>query len=210
MSDASVLTIHTDGAARGNPGPAAFAFIISRNGALVVEEAGCLGNTTNNIAEYTALVRALEHAATLGAEALVIHSDSELLVKQMNGEYRVKNEDLKTLFEEAKRLSRRFRSVSLVHVRRDQNSAADRLCNEALDGARGAGSSAAPAKKKSPKPIPTDREQSAREEAVTCLRAAASAWAQGNPNHPAPEQVWDQLWSILEEQGLLRRGRGQS
>lgn len=206
MSDTSALTIHTDGAARGNPGPAAFAYIISRDGTLVVEEAGCLGNTTNNVAEYTALVRALEHAAKLGAQSLVIHSDSELLVKQMKGEYRVKNEDLKALFEEAKRLSQRFRSVSLVHVRRGQNSDADRLCNEALDGARGITTTAAPAKKKA-KAIPANREQSVREEAVLCLRTAASAWANGNPNHPSPEQVWDQLWSILEEQGLVRRAR---
>src|SRR5262245_43777230 len=85
MSNPSTLTIYTDGAARGNPGPAAFAYIISHDGAVVVEESGCLGTATNNIAEYTALVRALEHAATLGAESLVIHSDSELLVKQMNG-----------------------------------------------------------------------------------------------------------------------------
>jgi ribonuclease HI len=207
MSDASALTIYTDGAARGNPGPAAFAYIISRDGALVVEEAGCLGETTNNIAEYTALVRALEHAVKLSADTLVIHSDSELLVKQMKGEYRVKNEDLKTLFEEAKRLSRRFRSVSLVHVRRDQNSDADRLCNQALDGVRGTGSATAPAKKKPKKAVSAEREQSIREEAVACLRAAAATWAKGNPDHPEPEQVWDQLWSILEEQGLLRRGR---
>src|SRR6516225_5429237 len=103
-----VFTIYTDGAARGNPGPAAYAFVIERDGAPVIEEKGTLGHTTNNVAEYTALVRALEHAARLGARRLLIHSDSELLVKQMNGEYQVKSEDLRALFEQAKAMARRF------------------------------------------------------------------------------------------------------
>src|SRR5205085_2832370 len=100
----------------------------------VAEEKGTLGSATNNIAEYTALVRALEHAARLGARRLLVYSDSELLVKQMSGEYRVKNDSLRALFEDAKLLCRDFDQVTIRHVPRAQNADADRLCNEALDG----------------------------------------------------------------------------
>src|SRR5271154_6432896 len=99
MSDTDLLTIHTDGAARGNPGPAAFAFVIARSGDTVAEEHGLLGNATNNVAEYTALVKALERASRLGARKLVVNSDSELMVKQMRGEYKVKHEGLLPLYE---------------------------------------------------------------------------------------------------------------
>jgi ribonuclease HI len=206
MSTADVLTIHTDGAARGNPGPAAFAYVIAREGAPPIEEAGCLGRMTNNQAEYTALVRALEHAARLGTgHRLLVNSDSELMVKQMRGEYRVKNEELRELYEQARALSDRFASVRFEHVRRALNSRADQLCNEALDGQRGP---RAPATGKAPaSPAPQARTQieAVRDEAVACLRAAAAAWARGDAAHPDPAEVWDQLWSILEENGVLRR-----
>jgi ribonuclease HI len=188
------MTINTDGAARGNPGPAAYAFVIARDGQAVIEEAGCLGKTTNNFAEYTALVRALERAAELGGERLVIRSDSELLVKQMNGQYKVKNEQLKELYDEARALLKRFQLVTIQHVRRAENSQADRLCNEALDGLR---ESAIPSST-------TNGLEQARSEAVACLRAVATAWARGNLGQPTPEAVWDQLWQIMKERGLLR------
>jgi ribonuclease HI len=106
MSQAPHLIIHTDGASRGNPGPAAFAYVIERDGQVLHEEAGRLPDTTNNQAEYTALVRALEHALRLGPEHRVtLHSDSELMVKQMNGQYRVKDAGLRPLYEEAVRPS---------------------------------------------------------------------------------------------------------
>src|SRR5439155_20117952 len=109
MSTASGLTIHTDGAARGNPGPAAFAYVIARDGAPPIEECRCLGRMTNNQAEYIALVRGPEHAARLGTnQAVQVFSDSELMVKQMRGEYRVKNEDLRDLYEQARELAGRF------------------------------------------------------------------------------------------------------
>src|SRR6266566_7182269 len=119
MPEPAELIIHTDGASRGNPGAAAFAYVIYRDGEPDIEEAGCLGEMTNNQAEYTALVRALEHALELGSEnRVIVHSDSELMVKQLNGEYRVKNEELRPLYEEAVRLRRRFRQpVTLRHVR---------------------------------------------------------------------------------------------
>src|SRR5438067_5018693 len=113
------LTVHTDGAARGDPGAAAYAYVITRGGQLLVEEAGCLGEMTNNQAEYTALVRALEHALELAPDGpVVVHSDSELMVKQLNGDYRVKNEELRPLYERAVQLSRRFKQpVAFRHVR---------------------------------------------------------------------------------------------
>src|SRR5216683_7663605 len=120
MSEDGVLTIHTDGASRGNPGAAAYAYVINRKDESPIEEAGCLGEMTNNQAEYTALVRALEHALELGIEhSLHVHSDSELMVKQMKGEYRVKNEELRGLYEQAKKLANCFQgNVSFRHVRR--------------------------------------------------------------------------------------------
>ncbi len=135
MNPSDLLTIHTDGAARGNPGPAAFAYVIARDGAPAIEEAGCLGRLTNNQAEYIALLRALEHAARLGTEhRLHILSDSELMVKQLRGEYRVKNEELRELYDQVRELVAHFPSVNLQHIRREQNKRADALCNEALDG----------------------------------------------------------------------------
>src|SRR5215218_6920430 len=127
-------TMHIDGAARGNPGPAAYAVVIARPGLPPVEEADTLGSATNNVAEYTALIRGLERAAELGLKRLAVFSDSELMVKQMNGEYRVKHPDLLPLFEEAKGLRRKFEAVTLTHVRREQNKRADQIGNEALDG----------------------------------------------------------------------------
>ena len=116
MSSPASWKIHIDGAARGNPGPAAFAFIIQKEGAPALEEKGTLGTMTNNLAEYTALVRALERARELGAERLIVHSDSELLVKQMNGEYRVKNPDLRVLYDRARELGSQFKQVVIRHV----------------------------------------------------------------------------------------------
>jgi ribonuclease HI len=201
MAAPAVLRIHTDGASRGNPGAAAFAYVIARDGQPPIEEAGCLGEMTNNQAEYIALERALERALELGAEhGLLIHSDSELLVKQMNGAYRVKNEELRGLYERAQALRRRFRGpVTIRHVRRAENSRADALCNEALDGRRGPapGAAAAPGADApgSPAPAPPLRER-----ALACLRQAAAAWAAGAG--PAPEGLWQQLAEVLEQNGV--------
>jgi ribonuclease HI len=197
MSKPAVLTINIDGAARGNPGPAAFAYVIVRDGQLVCEEAGCLGLTTNNLAEYTALVRALERAVELGGKHLLIRSDSELLVKQMNGVYRVKNPQLKVLHDQATRLRDQFASVSVVHVRREENKHADRLCNEALDGLREPTPSGA-SDKNSSRDGHASQEDAVREQGLACLRAAATAWARGDPAGPTPEQVWEQIRDIID------------
>src|SRR5215471_5226420 len=131
-----VITIHTDGASRGNPGDAALAYVIEVPGQDAIEEAALLGKMTNNQAEYTALVRALEHVIRLGIKMpAVLHSDSELIVKQVKGEYRVKNEELRSLYEEARRLMTKVPGgATLRHVRREQNKRADELCNQVLDG----------------------------------------------------------------------------
>lgn len=197
MGDETAV-IHIDGASRGNPGDAAYAVVIEVPGRPAVEESGVLGKQTNNIAEYTALLKALEKARSLGLRRLSIHSDSELLVKQMNGEYRVKNEDLRPLFDEAKELAAGFASVRLTHVRREQNKRADELCNIVLDGA----------KPKTPKPAAKPKGQvgdgRVRDDCLECLRSAKACWTRGE-SIPSPELVWDQLWSVLQEGGVLRK-----
>jgi ribonuclease HI len=207
MTEAAVLNIHTDGASRGNPGAAAFAYVISRDGQPPIEEADCLGEMTNNQAEYTALVRALEHALELGAHhRVLVHSDSELMVKQMNGEYRVKNEELRDLYEQACALRKRFEGpVTIRHVRRAENKRADQLCNEALDGkrcatprARGADATPLAGAAEIVKIAPSSSLRSA---ALTCLQEAAAAWSRG-AGEPTPEQVWQRLTEVLQRHGV--------
>ena len=129
-------TLWTDGGARGNPGPAAFAYVLEAADGTVLEARGeAIGTATNNVAEYSALVAGLRGAAAVGVRELEVRSDSELMVKQMRGEYRVKNRDLQTLFLDASRAARDVGSVTYTHVRREHNELADRLVNEALDAA---------------------------------------------------------------------------
>ena len=201
-------TIHIDGGARGNPGPAAYAVVLTRPGQPPVEEAGTLGTATNNVAEYTALVNALHLATELGLKKLDIFSDSELLVKQMAGEYRVKHPDLQPLHREASDLRRGFEAVRITHVRREQNKRADAICNEALDGKRTPAGpvspSAPPAAAKGPPPKATT-DARVRADALDVLRSAARAWADGGPAAVPVEAVWEQLWSVLEDGGVLRK-----
>jgi ribonuclease HI len=126
--------LSTDGGARGNPGPAAFGYVLeTEDGTILAAHGERIGVATNNVAEYSALVAGLERALELGVDELEVVSDSELLVKQMTGEYRVKNEALKELNERASRLARRVGRVDYTAVRREHNELADRLVNEALD-----------------------------------------------------------------------------
>jgi ribonuclease HI len=128
--------LFTDGGARGNPGPAAFAYVLETDDGTVLEARGeAIGVATNNVAEYRALVAGLEKAAAVGVAELEVVSDSELLVKQMRGEYRVKNAALRELSLAAARLAREIGSVRYTAVRREDNTLADRLVNEALDAA---------------------------------------------------------------------------
>jgi ribonuclease HI len=129
-------TLFTDGGSRGNPGPAAFAYVLEADDGTVLDARGeAIGVATNNVAEYRALVAGLERAAELHVTQLHVRSDSELMVKQMRGEYRVKNRDLQELFLQASRAARAVGEVAYEHVRREHNELADRLVNEALDAA---------------------------------------------------------------------------
>lgn len=128
------LIIYTDGAARGNPGPAgAGGQITTPTGEVIAEISEYVGETTNNVAEYKALLITLEKSLAYNPVAVVIRSDSELLVKQLKGEYKVKNEGLKPLHERAKRLLMHFKNVSIQHVYRSENKQADQLANKAID-----------------------------------------------------------------------------
>jgi ribonuclease HI len=126
--------LSTDGGARGNPGPAAFGYVLEAEDGTVLDARGeAIGEATNNVAEYRALVAGLASAAERGVSELEVVSDSELVVRQMRGEYRVKNEALRELWELANDLERRFDRVRYTAVRREHNELADRLVNEALD-----------------------------------------------------------------------------
>ena len=128
--------LSTDGGARGNPGPAAYGYVLEAEDGTVLDARGeKIGVATNNVAEYRALVAGLEKALELGIDELEVVSDSELLVKQMQGEYRVKNEALRELNEEANFLERKLGRVRYKAVRREHNELADKLVNEALDAA---------------------------------------------------------------------------
>jgi ribonuclease HI len=130
--------LFTDGGARGNPGPAAYGFVLEAEDGTVLEARGeAIGVATNNVAEYSALLEGLRRAAELGVSELEVVSDSELMVKQMTSVYRVKNEALRGLSVEAARLARGLGRVTYRNVRREENELADRLVNEALDSASG-------------------------------------------------------------------------
>jgi ribonuclease HI len=126
--------LFTDGGARGNPGPAAFGYVLEAEDGTVLDARGeAIGVATNNVAEYSALIAGLEAALERGVTELEVVSDSELLVKQMRGEYKVKNEALRGLSLEAAKLARRLGNVVYTAVRREHNELADRLVYEALD-----------------------------------------------------------------------------
>jgi len=128
--------LFTDGGARGNPGPAAYGFVLEADdGTVLAAEGEAIGVATNNVAEYSGLIAGLRRALELHVPEVEVVSDSELLVKQMRGEYKVKNETLRGLSLEAARLARQIGNVEYRHVKRAHNELADRLVNEALDAA---------------------------------------------------------------------------
>ena len=128
--------LFTDGGSRGNPGPSAYAYVLEAEDGTVLDARGkAIGVATNNVAEYAALVAGLGRAIEAGVRDLEVVSDSELLVKQMRGEYRVKNKALQELFLDASRLARQIHRVTYTAVRREHNELADSLVNEALDRA---------------------------------------------------------------------------
>ncbi len=126
------LEIAVDGACSGNPGRAGIGVVIKQNGAVVKEIARPIGEATNNIAEYSALICALQEAVVMKAKTIKIFTDSELVYKQVLGEYKIKNETLKGLWEQVKQLEAAFESVELIHVLREKNQEADRLATSSL------------------------------------------------------------------------------
>jgi ribonuclease HI len=133
-----LLVINTDGGARGNPGPAGSGVIIKDdNGTVLYRHKEFLGSATNNFAEYTALIRALEHSKALGGTDLQINMDSELIVRQMQGTYKIKEPTLQKLAAEVIKLKNNFASIKFTHVRREFNWEADQMVNEAIDEALG-------------------------------------------------------------------------
>lgn len=128
--------LSTDGGSRGNPGPAAYGYVLEAEDGTVLDARGeTIGVATNNVAEYSALIAGLQAALERGVGEVEVVSDSELLVKQMRGEYKVKNEALRELVDEAEALERRLGKVTYTAVRREHNELADRLVNDALDSA---------------------------------------------------------------------------
>ena len=126
--------LFTDGGARGNPGPAAYGFVLeSEDGTVLAAQGEAIGTATNNVAEYSGLIAGLQKALELHVPDVEVVSDSELMVKQMRGEYRVKNEALRELYDEATALARRLGKVEYRHVKRAHNELADKLVNDALD-----------------------------------------------------------------------------
>ena len=128
--------LSTDGGSRGNPGPAAYAYVLeAEDGTVLAARGEAIGVATNNVAEYSALIFGLEKAVELCVGELEVISDSELMVKQMRGEYKIKNEALRELSTRASRLARELGAVTYTAVRREHNKLADQLVNEALDAA---------------------------------------------------------------------------
>jgi ribonuclease H / adenosylcobalamin/alpha-ribazole phosphatase len=128
--------LSTDGGARGNPGPAAYGYVLETDDGTVLDARGeAIGVATNNVAEYRGLLAGLASALERGVDELEVVSDSELLVKQMRGEYKVKNETLRELVAQARALADGLEDVSYTAVRREHNDLADMLVNEALDSA---------------------------------------------------------------------------
>ncbi len=129
-----VFTLEFDGGSRGNPGPAGIGVVVrAADGTPVVTLGRAIGRATNNVAEYRALIAAMEKALELGAKRIIIRGDSELIIKQMRGEYRVKNADLRELYTEAQRLYRQFTQAKIEHNLRHKNELADKLANLAMD-----------------------------------------------------------------------------
>jgi len=171
---ANVFIANVDGASRGNPGPASYAVIVrSPDGATRFESGKYIGRATNNVAEYYALISALDYAVAQGIERLLVRSDSELLVRQMEGRYKVKSPDLRPLYEQARKLARSLAYFSIEHVPRERNSEADELANVALDRTSSSGANiAAGAKLQAPEK--TESEAAANRGAIASARSASA------------------------------------
>ncbi len=132
LQEAGKATLYVDGAAKGNPGPAGIGVRVEAGGELVVEFCDYIGQTTNNAAEYRALIQGLQMVREVGATGVQVISDSELMVRQLNGDYRVKSPSLLPLYQEAQQLAQTFNSFQIRHVPRSENREADRLANRGI------------------------------------------------------------------------------
>ena len=151
---ADKIVIYTDGGSRGNPGSAAAAFILAeKNGRKIAAQAAFLGKATNNFAEYTAIIKALEAAQSAGAKFVELYCDSEFIVKQLNGQYKVKTETIRPLYTQAIELLSCFQGWTIQHIPREKNSEADELVNQALDLEKDVKLPASKQKSKSGKPL---------------------------------------------------------
>ncbi|MDD5255025.1 MAG: ribonuclease HI family protein [Candidatus Omnitrophica bacterium] len=126
------LELFIDGASKGNPGPSGIGVIICQQGRVVKNIARYIGTATNNVAEYTALVHGLQESMALGAEAITVNTDSELLSRQVNGLYKIKNAGIKVLYEQVLRLKSGFKEVMVRHIPREENCGADKLATQAV------------------------------------------------------------------------------
>ncbi|MDQ1409117.1 MAG: ribonuclease [Acidobacteriaceae bacterium] len=160
---AAAFQANIDGGSRGNPGPASYGVVVrNERGEIVAKLKKYIGRMTNNVAEYYGLIAALDYAQSNGVRVLRVESDSELLVRQMRGHYKVKSPDLRPLFERAKKMSQTFESFRIDHVYREQNAEADALANEALDETSGKPKSAATTKPEARPKLPLDMQSAPR------------------------------------------------
>jgi len=179
------LMVRTAGGSRGNPGPAAAGGVSQNEAGIILFEGGFfLGRQTNNVAEYQGIIHALERAKKIGGTHLTIFSDSQLLVRQLNGEYKVKNEVLKGYFEQANRLLREFEKVSIEHVYREENADADAMVNQALDAQADVGGPAVSGIQVSPRQSDPEPELENRKNG-----ADIAAKIQFDPKHPQPKRL---------------------
>ena len=160
---AAAFQANIDGGSRGNPGPASYGVVVrNQRGEIVAKLKKYIGRMTNNVAEYYGLIAALDYAQSHGVRALRVESDSELLVRQMRGHYKVKSPDLRPLFERAKKMSQTFESFRIDHVYREQNAEADALANEALDETSGKPKPSVTTKPESRPTLPGDMRSAPR------------------------------------------------
>jgi ribonuclease HI len=127
------MILYCDGASRGNPGPGAYGYVLLEEGEVVFSKGAGMGVVTNNVAEYEGLLKGLEKSLELGATEIIIRSDSQLLVRQLLGQYKVKAPHIIPLVQKAKTLLASFKKIEVTHIPREENTLADALCNEALD-----------------------------------------------------------------------------
>lgn len=198
---AGVHLANIDGASRGNPGPASYAVVLrDPEGKIVLELAKNIGRETNNVAEYFALLAALDYATMHGIASLRIRSDSELLVRQMQGVYKVKSPDLKPLQERAAKIARQLQYFAIEHVRRELNKDADALANVALD-AGGTAKIEKRATEHAPTTAPSAKVTSAEPEAAAqpkLLRALRARYLNGNLIPSQPLDLPDGTEVVLE------------